>query len=66
VQRLEQVRLPRAVRADDQDEAGLQFELEPCVRAEVPERDRADDQPVKAPLAVPSVCVDRLNLRPPL
>ena len=46
VQRLEQVRLAGAVRADDEHEAGLELELEPRVRAEVPKRDSVDDQTV--------------------
>jgi hypothetical protein len=45
VQRLEQVRLAGAVRADDEDEAGLQLQLERVVRAEARERDQRDDQP---------------------
>jgi hypothetical protein len=44
VQRLEQVRLSRPVRARDEDEPGLQLELEPFVAAEVAERDVPDDQ----------------------
>ena len=44
VQRLEQVRLAGAVRADDEDDPRLQAELEPGVRAEVAQRDRRDDQ----------------------
>jgi hypothetical protein len=44
VQRFEEVRLAGAVRAGDEDEAGLQRELEPFVRAEVAERDVPDDQ----------------------
>ncbi len=39
VERLEQVRLARAVRACNEDDAGLEPELEACVRAEVAERD---------------------------
>jgi hypothetical protein len=56
VQRLEQVRLARAVRAGDQDEARLQALFEPRVRAKVDERDRLDDQlsRAEAPLAVPT------------
>jgi hypothetical protein len=45
VQRLEQVRLAGAVRARDEDEPGLERELEPFVRAKVAERDALDDQP---------------------
>jgi hypothetical protein len=44
VQRLEQVRLPRAVRADDEDDAGREPEVESAIRAVVPKRDAADDQ----------------------
>jgi hypothetical protein len=54
VQRLEQVRLADSVRPDGEHEPGLQLELEPLVRPEVPERGALDDQPVKAPLAAPS------------
>jgi len=46
VERLEQVRLPRAVRTRDEDDARLQRELEPFVGAEVAEADRKDDQPL--------------------
>ena len=45
VQRLEQVGLPGAVRADDEHEAGLEPEVERGVRAEAPERRLRDDQP---------------------
>src|SRR5207244_4519605 len=45
VQRLEQVRLAGAVRADGQDETWLEVELETRVRAVVAKRDRGDDQP---------------------
>jgi hypothetical protein len=45
VQRLEQVRLSGPVGPDGQHEARLEIEVEPRVRANVPERDRADDQP---------------------
>jgi hypothetical protein len=44
VQRLEQVRLARAVRAHDEHEAGTELQLEPRVRADVAERDLRDDQ----------------------
>ena len=44
VQRLEQVRLAGAVRADDEHEPRLEGEVEPGVRAEVAQRERADDQ----------------------
>jgi class 3 adenylate cyclase len=37
VERLQQVRLARAVRADGQDETRLEVEIEPRVRADVPE-----------------------------
>jgi hypothetical protein len=36
VQRLEEIRLAGAVRADEQDEPGLEGELERGIRAEVP------------------------------
>ena len=42
---LEQVRLAHAVRADYEDEPGLQCQLEPLVGAKVAERGRLDDQP---------------------
>ena len=45
VQRLEQVRLAGAVRADRQHEARLERELQARVRADVRQEDRADDQP---------------------
>jgi hypothetical protein len=45
VERLEQVRLPGAVRARDENEPRLQPELEPLVAAEIAERYLADDQP---------------------
>jgi hypothetical protein len=45
VQRLEQVRLAGAVRADDEDEPRLEAELEGVVRAKARERDPRDDQP---------------------
>jgi hypothetical protein len=45
VQRLEQVRLARAVRPRHEDEATLQLELEPLVRPVVAERELGDDQP---------------------
>jgi hypothetical protein len=41
---LEEVRLSRAVRPDGEDEAGLELELEPGVRAIVTERELLDDQ----------------------
>ncbi len=44
VHRLEQVRLPGAVRARDEDEPRLERELEPWVRADVAERDLLHDQ----------------------
>jgi len=44
VERLEQVRLADAVRADGEDETGAQVELQPLVRPEVAERDVLDDQ----------------------
>ena len=47
VQRLEQVRLPGAVRPGHEHEARLEVELEPRVGAEVPERDPRDDQPAR-------------------
>ena len=46
VQRLEQVRLPRSVRPDDQQQAGLELEVKSGVRANVPKRDSVDDQTV--------------------
>jgi hypothetical protein len=46
VQRLEQIRLAGAVRAGDEDEARFELQVEPGVRADVPERDGADDQPL--------------------
>ena len=45
VQRLEQVRLPGAVRPDHQHEPRLEREVERGVRAKAPERDPRDDQP---------------------
>ena len=45
MQRLEQVRLPGAVPARDEDEPRLETELEPRVGAVVAERDLPDDQP---------------------
>jgi len=42
---LEQVRLPGSVRPRDEHDSGFELQLEPGVRAEVPERDLADDQP---------------------
>jgi hypothetical protein len=50
VERFEQVRLAGAVRPGDEDEPGLQPELEAFVAAEVSERDVPDDQ---APLLSP-------------
>src|SRR4029077_8393154 len=44
MKRLEQVRLAGAVLPDDQDQTRLQREVESRVRADVPERDRTDDQ----------------------
>jgi hypothetical protein len=43
VDRFEQIRFPDAVRADDQDEAGLKSQLEPLVRADARERDRVQE-----------------------
>ena len=45
VQRLEEVRLTDAVRADHDDEAFAKLEIERGVRAKAPERDPRDDQP---------------------
>jgi hypothetical protein len=42
---LEEVGLARSIRADRQDEARLELELEARVRAVVAERERLDDQP---------------------
>jgi hypothetical protein len=42
---LEQIRLAGAVRADRQDEAWTETQLEPRVRAVVAERERLDNQP---------------------
>ena len=53
VKRLEQIRLPGAVRAGHEHQPGLQLDVEPSVRAEVPEGGRRDDQPAEAPLEVP-------------
>jgi hypothetical protein len=47
MQRLEQVRLPGAVPADDQDDAGREREVERRVRAVLAERDAVDDQPAR-------------------
>lgn len=47
VQGLEQIGLARTVRAGDENEAGLELELEPGVRPEVAERDVGDDQPAR-------------------
>jgi hypothetical protein len=44
VERLQEVRLPRAVRSDREDDARSKLELDARVGAEVPERDRIDDQ----------------------
>lgn len=41
---LEKVRLARTVRSNGEDEAGLELELEPGVRAVVAERELLDDQ----------------------
>ena len=46
VQRLEQIGLPRSVRSDDQQQAGLELEVKSGVRANVPKRDSVDDQTV--------------------
>jgi hypothetical protein len=45
VESLEQVRLPGAVPAHDEDETRLEREVESGVRAEAPERCPRDDQP---------------------
>ena len=47
VQRLEEVRLPGTVRPVQQDDTRHELELERRVRAEVAERDLADDQPAR-------------------
>jgi hypothetical protein len=44
VQSLEQVRLAGAVRPRDEDDTGLEPEIETCVRAKVAERDGAYDE----------------------
>jgi hypothetical protein len=44
VQRLEQVRLAGAVWSDDEYQTRLESEVEPCVGADVAQRDFADDQ----------------------
>jgi len=44
VQRLEQVRLPGAVRADREDEAGREVEVERRVRPEVAQCDVGDER----------------------
>jgi hypothetical protein len=44
MQRLEQVRLPSAVLADDEDQPRLKVEIETRVRPDVAQRDRRDDQ----------------------
>ena len=51
VERLEQVRLAGAVFADDEDDPRGELEIEGAVRAVVPERDAADDQPGLSPRA---------------
>ena len=56
MQGLEQVGLPRPVRPDGKDEPRLEIEIEPRVRANVPEGDRANDQ-----LAGPAVAGIVLN-----
>jgi hypothetical protein len=45
VQRLEEVRLHGAVRADDDHEPGAERKVEGGVRAKAPERCPRDDQP---------------------
>jgi hypothetical protein len=45
VDRLEQVRLADAVRAYDDDQPGLEVELERGIGAEARKRDPRDDQP---------------------
>jgi len=47
VKRFEEVRLPGAVRAVQEDDTRLERELEGSVRAEVAEREPADDQPAR-------------------
>jgi hypothetical protein len=44
VKRLEQVRLAGAVRPGDENDTGLEVDLEACVRAEVAKRDLARNQ----------------------
>jgi hypothetical protein len=44
VQRLEQVRLAGAVRANNENESRLEAEVKPGVRADVTQRDFSDDQ----------------------
>jgi hypothetical protein len=44
VQRLEQVRLAGAVRPRDEQQPGLERELEACVRPKVAQRNVGDDQ----------------------
>jgi hypothetical protein len=44
MQRLQQVRLSRAVRPDDEYETAFELEIEPRVRPDVAQRDRVDDQ----------------------
>jgi hypothetical protein len=44
VQRLEQVRLPHTVLADDEHDPRREVEVENAIGAEIPERDAADDQ----------------------
>ena len=45
MQRLEQVRLPRAVFPDKEHDPRREIEVEGCIRPVVPERDVLDDQP---------------------
>ena len=45
MERLEQIRLAGAVLTDDEYDPGGELEVEGAVRAVVPERDAADDQP---------------------
>ena len=46
MQRFEQIRLAGTIRAGDEDDPGLERDLETGVRPEVSERDLADDQPL--------------------
>jgi hypothetical protein len=65
VQRFEEVRLAGTVRAGEEDDAGMERQLELTVGPEIAERDVANDQAVSLPTLVGELLIGQLLLSQP-